>query len=148
MLRTPNDIIEALRARKEALGLSNATVDELSGYTDGWFDKVAGPTRIKPLPLATLMAIAGALGYAVQFVEDPDTALRRRWTKRRHEPADNGRLSRLRRARGRSCGRAGQQGCTGKVGKGDTATAAGPYRHDECDAGIPASCAQERSRMK
>jgi hypothetical protein len=67
--------------------------------TDGWFDKVAGPTRIKPLSLATLMAIAGALGYAVQFVEDPDTALRQRWTKRRHEPADNGRLSRLRRAR-------------------------------------------------
>lgn len=40
-------VIEALRARKAALGLSNEVVDELAGLTDGHFDKVAGPSRTK-----------------------------------------------------------------------------------------------------
>jgi hypothetical protein len=35
MLRTADDVIEALRSRKEALQLSDAVVDELAGLTPG-----------------------------------------------------------------------------------------------------------------
>ena len=100
MLRDANAVIEALRARKETLGLSNATVDELSGYTEGWWDKVCGPSRMKSPSFATLMAIAGALGLAVTLVEDPASVrtVQGRW-RRRQTPGGNGRLSRLRRAK-------------------------------------------------
>jgi Helix-turn-helix domain len=98
MLRTADDLIAALRSRKEALGLSNAVVDEIAGYTTGWWDKVAGPSRMKSPSLATLMALCGALGLAVQLVEDPDTVARRRWTKRRHPGAKSWPMS-VKRAR-------------------------------------------------
>ena len=39
MLRTTDDVLETLRARKDALGLSNAAVEELAGLTSGHFDK-------------------------------------------------------------------------------------------------------------
>ena len=82
MLRTADELIAALRARKDELELSNAVVDELSGMTDGYFDKVAGPSRIKTLGLCGLMAIAGALGLAVQLVPDPDAKVAGRWERR------------------------------------------------------------------
>jgi hypothetical protein len=46
------------------------------------------------------MSLIGALGLAVQLVEDPEGRVRRRW-QRRSEPqaTDNGRLSRLRLAK-------------------------------------------------
>jgi hypothetical protein len=103
MLRTADDIIEALRSRKEALQLSNAIVDDLAGLTLGHFDKVAGPTRERAPSLATLMAIAGALGLAVQFVPDPDSTVAGRWTRRREDQArrQDGRISKaaIRKAR-------------------------------------------------
>jgi hypothetical protein len=101
MLRTPNDIIAALRSRKEQLQLSDATVDEIAGLTSGHCGKVLGPTREKAPTLFTLMTLVGALGLAVQLVPDPETQVQGRWQKRLTPPrvGGNGRLSRLRRAR-------------------------------------------------
>jgi hypothetical protein len=84
MLRTADDVLEALRARKVALQLSNSMIDEIAGLTDGHFDKAAGPSRVKPPNLYTLMSIIGALGLAVQLVEDPERvrAVRNRWRRR------------------------------------------------------------------
>jgi hypothetical protein len=42
MLRTPDDLIEALRARKDEIGLSNAVLEELAGMAAGHVDKVLG----------------------------------------------------------------------------------------------------------
>jgi len=39
MLRTTDDVLEGLRARKDALGLSNAAAEEWAGLTSGHFDK-------------------------------------------------------------------------------------------------------------
>jgi hypothetical protein len=87
MLRTADDLIAALRARKDELGLSNATVDEIAGMTLGHWDKACGPSRVKSPNLFTLMSLIGALGLAVQFVDDPDRirAVRGRW-RRRSDP--------------------------------------------------------------
>ena len=51
-------------ARKDALGLSNAMVDELSGFADGYFDKIAGPSRVKLPSLFSLMTTASGLSRA------------------------------------------------------------------------------------
>jgi hypothetical protein len=94
MLRTYADVIAALRARKDALGLSNAVLDEIAGLTDGYTDKALGPTQAKRPSTYNLLSLIGALGLAVQLVEDPDTKVQRRWTKRRDNLAsDNGRIS-------------------------------------------------------
>jgi hypothetical protein len=99
MLRTADDLIAALRQRKDELQLSNAVVDDLAGLVEGHTDKVLGPTRTKKSPnIITLMCLAGALGLAVQLVDDPDSRVQGRWAKRRHQPASNGRISRQRRA--------------------------------------------------
>jgi len=77
---------------KGELGLSNAMVDELAGMTAGYWDKIAA--RIKSPTLFSLMAFAGALGWVIQFVEDPDSRIRERWEKRRERAAHgNSRLS-------------------------------------------------------
>jgi len=102
MFRTGDEILEALRTRKETLGLSDAIVDELAGLTGGHWNKVAGPSRIKTPSLYTLMSVIGALGLAVQLVEDPESRVRSRWERRRNNNAhDNGRLSKtaIRKAR-------------------------------------------------
>src|SRR5258708_35763432 len=97
MLRDANAVIEALRARKETLGLSNAAVDELSGYTEGWWDTVCGPSRMKAPSFAALMAIAGALVLAGTLFEHPASGRtgQRRW-RRRPPPGRKRHLPRLR----------------------------------------------------
>src|SRR5262245_20322700 len=81
MLRTPNDIIEALRARKAELQLSDALVDEIAGLTSGHWGKITA--RERSPTVYTLMSIVGALGLAVTLVPDPDATVARRWEKRR-----------------------------------------------------------------
>jgi hypothetical protein len=45
-------------------------VDDLADMTAGHFDKIVGPTRAKSPTLFSLTAFAGALGWAIQFVDD------------------------------------------------------------------------------
>jgi hypothetical protein len=98
MLRTAAEIVSALRSRKEALGLSNAVVEEIAGLTIGHWDKACGPTSVKSPNLYTLTALAGALGLAVVLVEDPDAKVRRRWQRRQESMAPRKRrIGRLRR---------------------------------------------------
>jgi len=87
MLRTADDVLEALHSRKNSLGLSNEVVDELAGLTRGHFDKACGPSRVKRPNLDTLMSIVGALGWAIQFVDDPESRIGERWEKRRERCA-------------------------------------------------------------
>jgi hypothetical protein len=68
VLRTADDVIESLRARKDAIGLSNETLEDICGLTTGHADKVLGPSRVRSPSLALLMALVGALGLAVQLV--------------------------------------------------------------------------------
>jgi hypothetical protein len=60
-----------VRVDEAKAAISNAAVDELAGLTPGHWDKATGPSRVRMLTLVTLMALCGALGLAVQLVEDP-----------------------------------------------------------------------------
>ncbi len=77
-------LIEALRARKDALGLSNEIVDELGGLTRGHTDKILGPSRNKNLSPMTFDVMLGVLALQVSLVPDIDAALKMesRWEKR------------------------------------------------------------------
>jgi hypothetical protein len=67
-----NDLVAALRARKEALGLSDASLDTVAGLAPGHTCKVLGPTRARGIGAATLEAYLMALAVDFVMVENPD----------------------------------------------------------------------------
>ncbi|MCK1707623.1 MULTISPECIES: hypothetical protein [unclassified Bradyrhizobium] len=87
LLRTKLEVVEALRARKEALNLSHETIDTLVGWSDRYSSKALAPVPRKNLSGETLQAVLDALGLgiaAVVLVEDPEMAARMhpRWVPR------------------------------------------------------------------
>lgn len=83
-IRSYGDLIEAFRARKAEIGLSNTDCDTLGGLTTGHTDKLLGPTRSKNLGPLTFDILCEL--FAVQFVMAPNPeALERmeaRWERR------------------------------------------------------------------
>lgn len=83
-IRSHADLIEALRARKNELGLSNRLCDDLGGLTSGHTDKVLGPTGsrgLTPLTLDVLLEM-----FAVELVMRPNLEaakrMEARWERR------------------------------------------------------------------
>ncbi|WP_354113696.1 MULTISPECIES: hypothetical protein [unclassified Bradyrhizobium] len=86
-MRTKLELVEALRARKEALNLSHETIDALVGWADRYSAKVLSPAPRRNLSGDTLQAVLDALGLgiaAVILVEDPAQVarMRHRWPTR------------------------------------------------------------------
>jgi hypothetical protein len=71
LLRTADDVIQALRRRKGELQLSNAILEEATGSCAGHADKVLGPSCVRSPSLALLMALVDALGCGLQLVSIP-----------------------------------------------------------------------------
>jgi hypothetical protein len=69
-------LLVALRARAEALNVSRATLDDVSGLASGYTAKLLAQPPIKSLGAVSLGPMLGALGIAIVLVEDPD-AMRR-----------------------------------------------------------------------
>jgi hypothetical protein len=77
-------LLDALEARRNELGLSNATVEELGGLTSGHLTKIAGPARSRSPTLATLDRLMVVLGLSFVLVRDPEKVERvqSRWRPR------------------------------------------------------------------
>ena len=73
-----NELIEALRARKEALGLSNAWIEHVIQLSDGHCDKILGPARERGLSQLTSDGLLSALAIKLIIVEDEAAAARMR----------------------------------------------------------------------
>jgi hypothetical protein len=73
-----NELIEALRARKEALGLSNAWIEHVIQLSDGHCDKILGPARERGLSQLTIDGLLAALAIKLIVVEDEAAAARMR----------------------------------------------------------------------
>jgi hypothetical protein len=73
-----NDLVEALRARKEALGLSNAWIEHTIQLADGHCDKVLGPARERGLSQLTIDGLLAVLAIKLIVVEDEAAAARMR----------------------------------------------------------------------
>jgi hypothetical protein len=102
MLQTADDVLAAVRARKDDLNLSDAAVDHLAGYANGRWGKAFGPAREKNPTVVTLMLFADVLGVSFVMVEDPAKVrrMKSRWEGRRGRVPDASKIasSAIRRA--------------------------------------------------
>lgn len=84
IIRTQDDLIEALRVAKAMRGLSNDFCDQRAGLTRGHTDKVLGPTRAKSLSPMVFELLAEI--FAVQFIMVPnpeaEARMKPRWEDR------------------------------------------------------------------
>jgi hypothetical protein len=79
-------LLDALEARRNELGLSNRTCELAAGLTEGHWTKCCGPAREKSPTLATLDRIMEVLGLSFVLVRDPTKIdrVQPQW-RRRHE---------------------------------------------------------------
>jgi hypothetical protein len=63
------DLVGGLRARKEALGLSDAVLDAVAGLTPGHTNKCLGPSLERGIGASTLEAYLIALAFDLVMVE-------------------------------------------------------------------------------
>jgi hypothetical protein len=86
-IRSYDDLITAIRAVKEFLGLSNEAIEDLAGLTRGHWDKVAGRTPVKRMGPMVLNAALGALAIELHVKPDATAAekMSRRWQRRRED---------------------------------------------------------------
>lgn len=75
-IRTYDELIAGLAARKTQLGLTNDMLDALAGTPAGYAGKIFGPARVRALGPQSLEYFLGALGLTIQLVEDADSARR------------------------------------------------------------------------
>jgi hypothetical protein len=69
-IRSCEDLQRALRERAEELGVSNATLDELCGFSDRYASKVLGLHPSRALGPTSLPALLGGLGAVLILCED------------------------------------------------------------------------------
>jgi hypothetical protein len=86
-VRSYDDLITAIVAVKNFLGLSNEAIEDLAGLCRGHFDKVAGPTRVKKAGPVVIDALLGALAIELHVKPDLQAAARmeKRWQRRNGE---------------------------------------------------------------
>lgn len=89
-VRSMPDIAQVFRDRMRELEITFATLDAISGLTDGYCAKVLSDPPAKQMGSRSMVLIAGALGIAfVPIVDHRQTALvKDRWTKRQRILAD------------------------------------------------------------
>jgi hypothetical protein len=77
---TEDELVAALRARAENIGLSFGVLSELVGLGDNNVAKYLSPTRTRSLTVSTMLRIASALGLETALVINPNFTPD--WTKR------------------------------------------------------------------
>ena len=84
-IRSYEELQRALRCRAEELGVSNATLDELCGFSDRYASKVLGLHPARSLGRVSLTALLGSLGVVLVAYEDEEALarVRARLVKRR-----------------------------------------------------------------
>ena len=75
------DLVDAFRARKEALGLSNEAIEHLIPLTAGHCDKAIGLSGTRGLTQLTIDGMLSSLGLKLLVAIDPEQVqrMRPRW---------------------------------------------------------------------
>lgn len=78
------DLIDAMRARQNQLGISIETIEEISGLSKGLPAKILGPSGIKNLGPMSFGVMLETLGLKLLVVPDPqaEQKMRGKWAKR------------------------------------------------------------------
>lgn len=85
--RSLEELADGLRWMKDTLGISDKALDDLAGLTEGYANKLLGPTRYKNLGVTTLPLITGALAVKWVMMVD-ETQIQRmadRWEGRNEQ---------------------------------------------------------------
>ena len=84
-IRSMPELLDALRARRDALNISHETLDSISGLQSGYTSKLLAPKPIKNLGPITMGPLLGALGLQILVVEDQEqvSKVQGRWIKRK-----------------------------------------------------------------
>lgn len=69
-VRTYPELVEALRARSDSLGLTREQLDQIGGLAGGYSGKILGRGHVKKLGRMSFETMLEALGLALQVVED------------------------------------------------------------------------------
>jgi hypothetical protein len=69
-IRSYNELVDYMRLRREQIGISNETLEQIIGLTKGHADKLLGPSRVKNLTRYTLDCFLAAL--AIKLIPAPD----------------------------------------------------------------------------
>jgi hypothetical protein len=84
MIRGMPDLLDALRERRDEVGITFETMDHVAGFPAGYSAKLLAPVAIKNLGWMSLGAALGSLGIALIVVEDEEQIRRvaKRWVQR------------------------------------------------------------------
>ena len=79
------ELLDVIRARRDALNLSHETIDDLAGFPAGYTGKLLSPNPIRGVGYMSLGAVMGALGIALVAIEDSAAAerVREKWVPRK-----------------------------------------------------------------
>jgi hypothetical protein len=85
LIRDINDLVAAIRARRDELNVSHELLDHLAGLQSGYTSKLLAPEPMKGLGPMSLPALLGALGVALVLVEDSAAIerVRDKWVPRK-----------------------------------------------------------------
>jgi hypothetical protein len=91
VIRSRDELLQVLRARRDELDLSHGTIDGISGACDGYTGKLLCDPPVRGFGAESLAAILGALALRmvrVEIIEDPQQAerVRARWKPRQRKP--------------------------------------------------------------
>ena len=84
MIHSMEELLAALRARRDQLQLTHERLDDLSGLPSGYIGKLLAPVPIKNLGWLSFGLVLDSMGCALVLVEDPEQVQRvkSRWIPR------------------------------------------------------------------
>jgi hypothetical protein len=88
-IRSYAELLAALRARRDQLGVSHECVDEVSGLSSGYASKIFSQPPMRRLGTLSLGEMLAALGLKLSVSEDPEQLERIRrklWKRKRWTP--------------------------------------------------------------
>ena len=85
LIRSIDDLVAAVRARRDELNIPHELIDHLAGFQSGYTSKLLAPEPMKGLGPMSLPGLLGALGVALVLVEDSAQAdrVRDKWIPRK-----------------------------------------------------------------
>jgi hypothetical protein len=84
MIRSMEDLLAALRARRDEIGVTHETIDEVAGWPSGYAGKLLSPSPIKNLGWMSLGVALDSMGVALVMVENVEQRklVEKRWIRR------------------------------------------------------------------
>jgi hypothetical protein len=84
MIHSMEELLAALRARRDELQLTHERLDDISGLPSGYFGKLLAPVPIKNLGWMSFGLALDSMGVALVMVENPEQIklVEKRWTPR------------------------------------------------------------------